>query len=646
MRRRYSEIIVICSVFLILTLFLTACTPASAQHPVSLIGEVTPEPTIEPIDEAEYPTFAALAQAVLPPRDRIDLARRIYGLGEIPPPPSSAPVHQVGERQTFWTANLSGGGAFQVDATLRAVGEHIYIWVQDDTGVSDAAAESLAHAFDTQLYASVRELWGSEDSPGIDGDARVYALFAYGLGNSTGAYFAGDHTYPAEIVSNSNEHEMFFFNMDSTGTDIGSSYVTAVTAHEFQHMIRANIDDNEDNWLDEGFATFTELYLGFNTRHNTSISFLSVPQTQLNTWTEDGNRIPDYGASFLFTTYFYERYGLEAIRALSEDPVNGLASVDNVLRSIGEPGVDSFFADWVLANYLHAPDAGDGRYGYRLLWTDLPAPSPFAVATTYPFQSESVSNQYATHYYALNNLGDASNLDVSLTVPDTVQLVPTSAYSGEWMWYGNRGDNSDTTLTNAFNLSGVESATLNYRVWHHTEYSWDYAYVMVSADGERWDVLETAHTTLENLYGKSYGSGYTGASDGWITESVSLDDYAGGDVLVRFEMITDDAINQPGIVIDDVEIPEIGYFSDFETDGGGWESAGWIRTDNRLPQRVWVQAVQLAGGDFTVTRWMAPAEEGWTLELIDGVEQVVLAVSAFAPVTTVPARYTLRASTR
>ena len=33
-----------------------------------------------------------------------------------------------------------------------------------------------------------------------------------------------------------------------------------------------------------------------------------------------------------------------------------------------------------------------------------------------------------------------------------------------------------------------------------------------------------------------------------------------------------------------MEIPEIGYSTDFETDDGGWESAGWVRMDNLLPQ--------------------------------------------------------------
>jgi immune inhibitor A len=113
---------------------------------------------------------------------------------------------------------------------------------------------------------------------------------------------------------------------------------------------------------------------------------------------------------------------------------------------------------------------------------------------------------------------------------------------------------------------------------------------------------------------------------------------------VRFEVVTDDAINQPGLVIDDVSIPEIGYQSDFELDGGGWDAAGWVRTDNRLPQQVWVQAAQQIGNQVQVSRWLAPAENHWSLPLADGVQQVLIAISPFAPVTTVATTYTLTVS--
>ena len=130
-----------------------------------------------------------------------------------------------------------------------------------------------------------------------------------------------------------------------------------------------------------------------------------------------GARAANYGAAALFLTYFYERYGLDAMRALSADPSpRGLQAVDHVLHALGQPGVNDFFGDWVLANFLYDPTYEDGRYGYP----DLPplvTPLPLATVTTYPFVHSDEANQYAADYFVLTNLSGAHSLDLRLSAP-------------------------------------------------------------------------------------------------------------------------------------------------------------------------------------------------------------------------------------
>src|SRR5690606_4196298 len=316
-------------------------------------------------------------------------------------------------------------------------------------------------------------------------------------------------------------------------------------------------------WLNEGFSKFSELYVGypFGTV-GAAIAFLSQPGTQLNHWPEDGSTIPHYGAGLLFVTYFYDRYGKDALQALARHPASGLTGVDIVLAELGQPDVNSFFADWVLANYLQDTLLDDGRYGYRSL-SGLTGPAPIAVVGEYPYRRSGEARQYSTDYYVFNNMAGQSVLDIRLSAAETVPLVPTEPASGARLWYSNKADNSDTTLTRAFDLRNVDSATLDFSVWYHIEHLWDYGYVMVSTDdGVTWEILDTPYKTTENPHNNAYGPGYTGFSDGWLTESIALDDYAGQEILLRFEMITDDATTQPGMVIDDVRIDEIGYASD------------------------------------------------------------------------------------
>jgi hypothetical protein len=123
---------------------------------------------------------------------------------------------------------------------------------------------------------------------------------------------------------------------------------------------------------------------------------------------------------------------------------------------------------------------------------------------------------------------------------------------------------------------------------------------------------------------------------------MDLTPFAGKKILVRFEYVTDDAVNGPGLLIDDISIPEINYSDDAEKGKGGWESAGWVLTDNRLNQRWLVQLLEV-GNDGTVTLQRVPVNaEGRgqvTVSKLDALKDAVLIISALAPVTTERAAY-------
>jgi len=588
----------------------------------------------------DYPTLTALQAAVVPPRNQVSLAQRLLGVGTIPPPPTSASTRQVGDQETFTALNSDTNDVFAFPATLRVVGQHIYLWVENGQQVDNGTLQELANAFDDHIYDNVRALWGDEASPGIDGDPHIYGVFAANLGINVGAYFYSDSSFPRQVVPTSNEHEMFYFNLD--GISLNNLYsLESVVAHEFQHMIRSNHQINDDTWVNEGLSEFTQLFL-YGDNAEDATYFLEAPNTQLNNWAEDSyNRIQNYGAALMFMTYLHDRYGDSAMHAFSADPSPvGLNAVDDVLGALGQPGVNEFFADWVLANYFQNLTLDDGRYGYKLL-KNLNFPIlPVDTAYSYSHHWQSTLNQYSTDYIGLNSLQSQRTLTLKFDAPDTVQLIPTKAYSGEHMWYSNRHDYSDTTLTHAFDLTGVSSARLTYRAWYYTEDGWDYGYVMVSTDnGATWQPLTTPHMAPRSEL--SYGSGYTGQSGGWIKESIPLDAYAGQNILLRFEMITDDTVTQPGLAIDDVAIPELGYFNDFEENDGGWQSQGWIRMDNVLPQEVWVQVAQQVGNQLVLDRQRVSGAQTWTVALDSHATQAVIAISPFAPLTSVPVNYTL-----
>jgi len=589
----------------------------------------------------DYPSVDALEKAIIPIADRADIARRFNGVTDVPAPPTSAPLRTVGEVDTFNVFNLNLNEAVETPVELVAISDHAYIWVDVGLGTSQTNAQEFADRFDVEVYDTVREAFGSEPLPGIDGDERVYIVFSRSVGGGAGAYFTGTNLYSALVVPDSNEHEMVIFNWNAFSLSTDMNTLLSVAAHEFQHMIRFNISNNTPTWLDEGFSTFVQYYLGYGGDIGSMASFMNQPQTQLNFW-DPFQVFAHYGAGGLLVSYLYERYGLEGIQAVSQAEGSGLAIIDDVVKQF-EPdsNVDEFFADWVVANWAQA-DSGIYSYSadYWQTATLLRVNTQYD-ASALPFTATIDAQQYGTTY---TQLPIDRDLTITLEMPEETVMYSADASSGDWVFYSNYGDHSNTRLTQEFDLSGVDTATLTYDLWYDIEDEWDFGYVSISADdGQTWEFLETALMTRENGTGNNLGIGYSGQSDGWVTENISLADYTGQVVQVRWEILTDDALVMTGMVIDNVEIVKIGYRDDFEVSNDSWEAEGWVRIDNRIPQNAWVQIIErLSNGEINVIRYHTAEGNAWDYVPSADAIEAVLAISPIAPFTFEPVQYQVR----
>jgi immune inhibitor A len=468
------------------------------------------------------------------------------------------------------------------------------------------------------------------------------------LGNvpGVGGYFSGPDEYPVEVRPDSNEHEMFYINLDNATA--GNGYFDGVLAHEHQHMIHWAMDRDEDTWVNEGLSELAGQVNGYDVG-STDALFARLPDTQLTDWPELEDSGPHYGAAYLFVSYFLEQYGDDAIPQLVAEPANSIAGFDAVLSRLDPDGrrFDDLFADWVIANYLDDPALAHGRYGYNEL--DVEEPSDAARYAAYPVEDRGTVHQYAADYILLDGRGD---LQIEFDGNTVVSLAGNEVHSGQVQWWSHRSDEADSTLTRAFDLTGLEQATLQAWMWYDLETDFDYAYVELSADGgETWQILANDDTTASNPNGNSYGPALTGLSGGgeqaqWVQETFDLTPYAGRPVLVRFEVITDESVNQPGLCLDDITIPELGYHDDVEGGAGGWQAEGWLRVTDQIPQTFVVQLITI-GDQVRVERMTLNEQMHGTLAvhgLGQEVDQAVLVVSAMAPATTEMAVYSYRIS--
>ncbi|RMG69542.1 MAG: hypothetical protein D6711_19150, partial [Chloroflexi bacterium] len=111
-------------------------------------------------------TDDALDSTEIPIADPVDLAQRLLGVDVIEPPPSTPPNYQIGDQEAFWVSNSYTMETFSVPATLKVIGEHVYLWVDNTASLNQDDLETLAAAFDESIYEPTRQLWGKEDSPG------------------------------------------------------------------------------------------------------------------------------------------------------------------------------------------------------------------------------------------------------------------------------------------------------------------------------------------------------------------------------------------------------------------------------------------------------------------------------------------------
>jgi immune inhibitor A len=569
--------------------------------------EPTREPSISPSEPPRnlgraYEMLEELTDTIVPINSPIELAERLGGIPNVPEVVAeNADAISIGSVKSFWAANLDTISHFQLEAELVYARPHVYFWIQDGAKYDLEDVEALVDTFEDEIYPTTREFFGSEWSPGVDGDDHLYILYAKNLGAVTAGYFSPSDEFSPLAHEYSNAHEMFYLSADVV--DLGERYAYSVLAHEFQHMIHWNLDRNEQSWINEGFSELSAHLSGYDVG-GWDYAYADDPDIALTEWPTNGGT--HYGQAFLYVTYFLDRFGSEATQAVVAHVDNGLDSIDTTLQDLGildpqtgEPiTADQVHKDWIIAMYLQDQTVDDGRYAYRSY-------TPPMVSTSDEFDECPVTaqdrqvNQYGVDYIDIYCEGEYT---LSFKGASEVPVLPAEPISGEYAFWSNRGDESDMTLTRAFDLTSVEGQVkMRYWVWYDIEEGWDYLYLVISPDGgETWEIVQTPSGTDEDTSGSSYGWAYTGYSGGgqepvWIQEKVDLSEYAGQEILVRFEYITDAAVNGDGLLLDDLSIKAIDYFEGFEEIAEGWEAQGFVRLYNRLPQTYQVILLERDG---------------------------------------------------
>jgi immune inhibitor A len=528
------------------------------------------------------------------------------------------------------------------------IGDDSEPWLRSEDLLTNEQLAYLLEEFDNTMWPTNTSIYG-EPLPRGDEGQKIWTLIfnirddAY-YNPDAESYIAGYFSASESAENNKNIMHIDTYDWaNRTGPDATRPYLYEGTfAHEFEHLIHFDQDPDEESWVDEGLADLAGFFCGYgHSAGHIANYFYNHEATSLTFW---GSGLWDYGASYLFQLYLYEKYGgSEFTSALVQEQANGIEGVENTLAAFGYSDTfDEIFDNWTIANYIDDTRKSGGKYGYETLeiggedtwgytleyflgmYYGPPLEAPFAWPSDWWYGGD--PQPYTAHYFRYLNDKKAV---VSIDGDD---FAGTLANSGTYEWYSDAEAWAWRSFYQTFSIPAT-GATLNFMTYYEIEEDWDYGYVEVyDQDTDEWFTLEAPGMTVDYIahpqnnpntpdgrepveYCDPYQTpdetmacnldtwhAFTGYSGGWVPVSMDLDPFAGHTIELYFTTWQDGAFTLQMMYVDDIEItgPNIDFFDDIEAGEDGWNSTGWYVTDG----------IQDNGfGVFTVdTKWVAPAE--------------------------------------
>lgn len=510
-------------------------------------------------------------------------------------------------------------------------------WRSEDRISRDQLAY-LLDEFDNTMWPTVTTVYG-EPLPRGDEGQKIWTLI---FNIRDASYYDCDQTsyiagyFSASESAENNKNIMHIDTYDwanRTGPDADRPYLyEGVFAHEFEHLVHFDIDPDEPSWVDEGLADLAGYLCGYG--HSAShIAYYMVyhPFTALTFW---GSGLEDYGASYLFQLYLYEKYGgAPFVSALVQEQANGIEGIQRTLAAFGyRDSFNTVFDNWTVANYIDDTRKAGGKYGYETL--DIGGPDTWGYTIEYalgnfwwgppdlvPFEIPSYwlgdPQPYTAQYYRFNNTGSAN---VSVDGDDFAGRLP---YSGAYEWYSGAEAWAWRNFHQTFDIP-AGGATLNFYTFYDIEENWDFGYVEVyDQDTGEWYTLDATGTVDYVAHAQDNPNvpagrepsdyeaagrwhAFTGSSGDWIPVSMDLSPFAEHTIDVYFRTWQDGVFTLQMMYVDDISIPELGFFDDVEAGEDGWTADGWFVSDGKFANEFGVVTIDTKW--VPTTRYPEPAD--------------------------------------
>jgi len=284
-----------------------------------------------------------------------------------------------GEAAETLVYSLTTHDTHTVTATCRAEGEFARVYVADELWQTlfDASLPPLDQS-EVDAFMAGYELRGNAHS--YRPDLGVLPTDEAVFGELLPAALT-DGKLPIFVIDSSGAGEGYLCGWCDT-TQLHLDYrllgslhtdtTLSIAAHESFHAIHRGYDADESPWVDETLAEAAMTVNGYFTDQDWLNSFLH--KTNI-TWgpTQSDPHDYNYGAGLLLGTYLWERGGEDLLYAITHEPANDWAGIDNALASVGDPANSwQIWSDLGLALFLDDPTSGYEFKSFDLAGKTLP----------------------------------------------------------------------------------------------------------------------------------------------------------------------------------------------------------------------------------------------------------------------------------
>jgi hypothetical protein len=367
-----------------------------------------------------------------------------------------------------------------------------------------------------------------------------------------------------------------------------------VFAHEYQHLIHADYDPDEVNWVNEGMSDLAEVLTGytdpskhvnekgFDSHINNFLGWASVgdpswnpiprdsgPENSLTVWGDqgDGQILADYGHAFYFMTYLLKHgYGQSFFKAWQHNPGNGIDGLNSALAAAGSTDTfQSLFKD-IAASVLadgYADQAGvaiSGDVTKARLQNDatdatvFSSPHAYATPGAPPWGSDYIPLGAGDTLGAIHFDGGDQ-----FVFPAGPQWTTAGGY---FAVTASPAYASDLDVSITHSIAFGPSSTLTFNLYIDSEDQWDFGFVQISTDGgQTWQSLACSGTTTShdpNAIAKVVQNlpGYTGTQGTDVAPLAASCSLAGftSPAIIAFRFISDPATEQSGWFVKDVAV--------------------------------------------------------------------------------------------